>query len=415
MALAAPTPSALRAEKTGITLPPDSIEGIHLGQAFNYHVPDVTAETGKIDLVWAAEKPEPKSVYNMYYYPFDRNLNERVGSELYKLEWFKAHHPDWIVYTCRAANYASQQEVPDDAVAWEFNNRGPWVPLDISNAAVLRFMFDTYLRPAIGRGYPAIAFDNVVLGNAHGRCGIWRDGRWVRQYSGETYGDPAFIRAVADWAEWMSRELHAAGGAMAVNLTYNPALAQAEATLDKVARVVDIIVPEGGTEHFGRGSGAGTAADWQALIGWLRHVQGDGKPLFLLNYTPGESLSNRDPQANVQWDLANYLLLKSRHTYLSVQPLPGSPGAQEGKKEGALEWLRPEFFAPVGHPVGDMRQEGEAFLRDYSNGKAIVNPSRSATVPVAIDPNAWRDLYGNALAALTLAPQSAIVLLKNDR
>ncbi|MGE5388892.1 MAG: hypothetical protein ACM3NE_08385 [Hyphomicrobiales bacterium] len=61
-----------------------------------------------------------------------------------------------------------------------------YAPLDTTNPDVRRYPIDTYIAPALQRGYDAIALDTVSLVNNVGRCGVGRDGLWTQLYSGES-------------------------------------------------------------------------------------------------------------------------------------------------------------------------------------------------------------------------------------
>jgi hypothetical protein len=50
-------------------------------------------------------------------------------------------------------------------------------------------------------------------------------------------------------------------------------------------------------------------------------------------------------------------------------------------------------------------------MRDFTNGKAIVNPSSTQPYTVTLPANAFQDLYGNVVNSVTLGIHSGIVLL----
>jgi len=73
--------------------------------------------------------------------------------------------------------------------------------------------------------------------------------------------------------------------------------------------------------------------------------------------------------------------------------------------------ITPEYSAAIGHALGPMYQSQGVYMRDFSNGKAIVNPSSYDTFNIFLPSGVFQDLYGNNLDTLTLDPQSGIVLL----
>jgi hypothetical protein len=59
-----------------------------------------------------------------------------------------------------------------------------------------------------------------------------------------------------------------------------------------------------------------------------------------------------------------------------------------------------------------MYMNANVATRDFSHGKALVNPSSSQTYTVTLS-GGYLDLYGNAVTSVTLTPASGIVLLAN--
>jgi hypothetical protein len=107
-------------------------------------------------------------------------------------------------------------------------------------------------------------------------------------------------------------------------------------------------------------------------------------------------------QAEKQWALANYLLVKGRFSYIAIT----------GIQEYGYTLMAPEYSAPVGHALGLMYQSQGVYMRDFSNGLAIVNPSSfGQTFNIILPSDVYQDLYGNKINLLTLEPQSGIVLL----
>ena len=83
--------------------------------------------------------------------------------------------------------------------------------------------------------------------------------------------------------------------------------------------------------------------------------------------------------------------------------------------EGNFSIWVPEYDAAVGSPVGEPSNSSGVWVRNYTNGLALVNAdaatNRSATLP----PGAYVDLYGAAASSpVSLAPASGLVLLKGS-
>jgi Hypothetical glycosyl hydrolase family 15 len=366
---------------------PLTTNNIHVELSFNYNVQNVQGEAGTVDVVWASSyATQPPGVYNTYYYPFEREAYDWQVPSGHNLSWFQTYHPDWIEYKCDKST-----------VAYEFGN--PNVPLDIANTAVLSYMWSTYLRPALAAGYKGLAFDNVGFWN-RGRCGHYDlSGNWVQQYSGSAY-DTAYENTVLSWAKYMYTQVHTQfpGDTVGMNVQYDsnvPSLSY------QMYQYVDLDCDERGFTNWGNSSTDNfmTGSTWLANMHAIQYEQSLGHGYFSLNQEP-EGFSSLTTQ-DKEWVLSNYLLIKGRYTYVVMT------GQQQ---YGSLDLL-PEYKAQIGSPTDDMYLSQYVYMRDYTNGMAIVNPSASNTYTVTLS-GTHHDLYGNPISgAITLAPHSGAVLL----
>ncbi|HWP61512.1 MAG TPA: putative glycoside hydrolase [Candidatus Paceibacterota bacterium] len=399
---------------------PDTGSGVHLAQLFNFAVPDVTKEVGVIDYVWGASNPTPAGVYNTFYYPFDRDRNNGTVSPYssapgtINTAWFQKYHPDWIEYSCAAAGKSQAQANAAGNMAAEFNDPS-YTPLDISNPQVLQFMMDAYWKPAIQAGFQGIDFDNVSFANnstPSGRCGHYSSqGTWVPQFSGQVY-DSAYINAILNWAQWTYQQLHAINGSVTMNFNYDYNLVKQMSTtnpLYQLLNYMDIQMPEGAFSDIGTGTGDNSVADWTTMMQYEQAAQSTYKLATVFpDYYAGATYqggNGGNSTAHSMWTLANYLLIKSNHSYLFL----GSDTVAED-----LSWVTPEFTIAnkmIGSPTGAMYASQGVWMRDFTTGKAIVNPDPSATRTIPIPPG-YTDLYGNAVpTTITLPPQSADVIV----
>lgn len=355
---------------------------------FNYHVGSVSDELGKVDYVWGAGDIEP-GVDNAYYYPFERDQSQNVNPHGQSLSWWQTNHPDWIEYKC-------DHSTP----AYEYGD--PNVPLDISNPSVRSFIMQTYINWALSHGYSGVAFDNVSLQNSFGRCGHYNtSGGWVQQYSGQT-NDQTYATMVVNWAKDMTSRIHTAspGSTVAINFRYFPSDASDS---DALIQAVDMTLDENGWTYFG--SGTLTDSAWLTYTQNLtQHVAVSGKGFLQMcrQRVSWSSITN----AQVQWCMANYFLVKNNLTYLTIT---GSDGY------GYLQY-RPEYAAAtIGTPMDTFAQVSGTGLyrRDFTNGLVLVNPSSSSSYTISIPANTYNDLYGYVQGgSITLAPTSGIVLVR---
>ncbi len=432
-------------------LPPVTTVGIHLGQVFDSRIGQagldpthiINDEIGLIDYVWGASKPVPKAAYTTFYDPLQENPDPTQGivpvNDTHTISWFKANHPDWIEYTCAAAQYKNQASAPDSDIAWEFgeqSDKGQWTPIDVDNPQVLNYLLATYFEPAIQAGYKGVALDNVYFENLWGRCGHFapNGGGWVQQYSGAVDNDPAYINHIVSYVQRLYPAIHAIGGSLTGNFDYDfeDTLSDATTSIDTTAQNLDIIMPEGFVSSIGKGTGNSSVADWLTDMQFLQYVQSSlGKSVFANDYylyandlTYEDTAAHENVQNALQWGLANYLLIKENHTYFSLVDEYATPQFPPGfldtsNPRSTLAWLHPEYQASIGAPIvpsgattDAMYESQGVYMRNYSNGLVIVNPDPTATSTITLPSNTYIDLYGNTIGStLAMGPQSGAVLL----
>jgi|GEM_PF-724748 len=374
---------------------PDTTNNLHLGLAFDYNTTPAQM-AGKVDYVWGTEwagTPAGDAYYTMYI-PYDSDEDTTDYPQAHNLSWFKTNHPDWIEYKC-----------DKKTVAFEFGDTNA-VPLDFTNPAVLNYYEQTYIIPALqpGGGYNGIAFDQLNFENAGDwtgqRCGHFdTNGNWVAQFNG-TADDPAYRQAIITWAQIMHQWIHTnfPQATMAVNFSYD-----FDYPIDTQTLLSNVDIDDD-EQGFTNGN---NAPPWYYADGqWLEKAQ--FLQQYLANGQHGWFTVNQEPvafnqvtNAQVQWVLANYMLLKNNASYFYIA------GYQQ---YGSLN-IRPEYSAQVGYALGPFYSSQNVYMRDYSNGKAIVNPSSTQTYTVTLPTGVYQDLYGNQLNQVTLAPISGIVLL----
>ncbi len=227
------------------------------------------------------------------------------------------------------------------------------------------------------------------------RCGVWRKGTWIQQFR-DNGNDEGYRQSVIKWAQTMYARIHTSfpHASMAMNF---PFAFDASRDSYELYRYADVICDERGFTNFGEGYF--TDGDWLTNMQALQRVAANNKGLFSINEEPGSFATISREQT--QWVLANYLLIKGNHGYLAITGL---------QAYGNLS-IRPEFAAPIGHPTTGMYRSQGVYMRDYSYGKAVVNPSSSQTLRVTLPPNTFENVYGNPIQVVSLSPHSGIVLL----
>jgi hypothetical protein len=355
------------------------------------------------DFVWGAS-PETVDALRVgnpnimlsYYISMNRDSgvfdNQDLGRE-HDLAYWKALHPDWILYQC-------DRTTP----AYEIND--PNIPLDMTNPAVINWQLQTYALPASEAGYDALAADNLNLNNAFGACGFYRNGQWVQRYSGQQ-NDPQWRKDMLYWVTQMQQKLHALPHPLALipNIGYfgdsSVANMAGDPTFQQIIQHVDGVLDESGFTHYGDGYITGTT--WLQMVNLIHSIQAQHKPYYVVDEFPKSPVSTAD----AQWALASYLMAKDHLAYLFYN----------GTQAYGSDMRHPEYSAQVGIPTTTMFQSQGVYWRLYSNGLALVNPSSSQTYTVTLQlPDlhlpAYQDLYGQQVGqTVTLQPHSGLVLL----
>lgn len=398
---AQPTASAGPADPA-LSNAPDTTSNIHVGLPATDHVGSgqyLLAATPPVREVWnwngGGSVAAYPTIYAGRYFPVDRQPDTRYNVGAQPLSWFLANHPDWIEYKCDRST-----------VAYEFGQTTD-IPLDTSNPAVLSWLKETFYAPAAQSGYGHLDFDNFQMSNAGSwsgqRCGHWSGAPgasvWVAQYKG-TSDDPnyraneiAMARNLRDWLRVNYPRV-----AFAANFSYDNAY---PADSDSLMSHVDILFDEQGFTNPNGGSPYRyTDAAWlaKAQHTWNFISAGHGWQDINQFGASFSALSNEQKQ----WAIANYLLLKNNASWLYLC----------GPQEYGTLLMTPEYAAEIGSPTDTYHQSQGVYIRTFTNGLALVNPSGTGSYSVTLS-GLYRDLYGHSLSGqVTLPPASAQVLLR---
>ncbi|MBA3826256.1 MAG: hypothetical protein H0X24_20445 [Ktedonobacterales bacterium] len=376
------TPSATKTP--GATNLPVTVDGIHIGLAFDSQVTDLASLSGKVDLVWGASKAQSiPGAFTIGYNPSERIGNGTVGP-LYTIDWFQKNHPDWIVYTC-------DKKTP----AYGFGE--PNTPIDITNPAVLQFVMQQQIVPQIKAGYQGIGFDNVGFTNAWERCGHFDAQRqWVQIYSGLPQ-DPRYQQSLLAWGQNIHKLIKDYAPTIKISMNFSFDYGH-RAFWQQMLPYIDILTDEGGFSNFGSpGFPYVTGAAWQSYVTFLQQFQraDDTRGLFLFAQFPGTTVSS----SQLMWALSNYLLVKGRHAYTTIV----------GAQQYGQFYDHPEFHLAIGTPQGDFAANGCAYQRLYTKVIVLVNPSGNAACTVTL-PHAYKSGSGATVTVLTLASYSGAIL-----
>src|SRR5216683_911074 len=233
--------------------------------------------------------------------------------------------------------------------AYEFGN--PNMPLDFANPAVLSWQIQTYAQPASESGYDGIAADNVDLQNQFGACGVYINGQWVQRYTGQL-DDPRWRTDVINWLTQMQQALHHLRQPLALIPNFSiDGLSPSDPLTQQVISHIDGLEDEEGFTRYG--DGYLTGKEHSAAL-FTSTIQGYG--------------------ADLRYD---------------------------------------EYNIQIGSPKGPMYQTQNVYMRDYSHGLSIVNPSATDSYMVTLNADGhYRDVSGDLVGqTITMPPHSGMVLL----
>ncbi len=404
---------------------PDTTQGVHFGNTFTAYSPIVNGQRAlspagmpPTDYVWGSSPtggtnvPDTTNGWQETYTPWRR---ETVNQNL---AWLKSNHPDWIEYKCDRTTiaywYPGQTDMPD---------------LDMTNPAYQSYFVNTFALPALARGYQGISFDNGPDINLGGECGHYdANHNWVAQYSGAILNDAAYATANGNAMLSIANAIHVQypNATLTSNQGYNTYTLKSN--WEKVLPGVNMITDEYSFNSDGTGfvtSDAGgeprISNQWlDQMQEWQRTQKVLNKGIFFIDVLPittltaYESDTDASVRADVQWVLANYLMIKYNHTYVD---LVGNQDASGNAQYGYPMIPQHEYptVEQIGSATNDFYASQGVYMRDYTNGLTIVNPSSGATFSVNLPSGRYKDLYGHVVTTpLNLAPHTGAVLLLTD-
>ena len=209
-----------------------------------------------------------------------------------------------------------------------------------------------------------------------------------RIYSGQRV-DPAFSDAQADWMCWLAPRVHARGLALTGNISYGGG---DRTGFLKIAQYLDVVMDETGFERKCRPLELG--AQWLDRITLYRDLARE-KPLISIEKVC-PTLAEITPET-INWSLANYLLIKTDRTYLSLYP----------EQQGYAYFNDfPDYYLKIGRPLGPMGERGGVYFRRFERALALVNPSPNASASIDLGQEGWRDRVTRQIPDRPLRPAS---------
>ncbi|HET9029666.1 MAG TPA: hypothetical protein VFN49_05770, partial [Candidatus Aquilonibacter sp.] len=243
-----------------------------------------------------------------YYMPQETDANTAAWGDIgHTLTWWKANHPDWILYACNASG------TPTTTPAYipQLPNN---VPLDIHNPAVVAYQVKLAANYAHSKGYTGLAFDEVLFTNITGMadgtgyygCGIYQSGKFVRRYTGRT--DPAWTTDTVAWVKAARSILKTDTVIAPYNLKLivnHPAANVANANEQAILQNVDADLNETGYSDYGAYQQSTKAGLFKVTTDWVIYAQAHGTaPLIVDKFDQTTAITSKQ----LEYSIATYLM-----------------------------------------------------------------------------------------------------------
>ena len=424
----APAPIAAPQASVSLATSTTSTNSVGLFQVFDEFgsniISTTTASTdgSRYAAVWGARPgmPAPWRTNNSglaatYYLPEETDASPGAWGDIgHPLSWWKANHPDWVLYACTASGAptttpAYVSELPEN------------VPLDIHNPAVVAYQMKLAATYAHASGYTGLAIDEVLFENIDGTgvsstdygCGIYEGNTFVRRYSGRN--DPAWNTDTVAWVKAARSILKTDPviGPYNLKLIVNhPAYSVTTTNEQTVLQNVDAALDEAGFTVYGGYKSASNNYVFNSAVAWMKYAQSHGvAPLIVDKFDQSTPIT----ALQLEYSIATYMMGNEGTARLFVGNTNGY-GAEQYHSEYATN-----YGAACGEMYGGASYNAanpQIYYRRFANAIVIVNSgslpraSELATLPAG---HTYKDLEGRTVTnPLTVASNDAYVLLTTN-
>ncbi|GAC1402237.1 MAG: hypothetical protein NVSMB64_01710 [Candidatus Velthaea sp.] len=334
------------------------------------------------------------------------------------IAWWKANHPDWVVYDCDENNR------PTRTVAYQ-PGLDQDVPLDISNPDVVAYQVRSAAEFGLARGVNAIGADQTLFFDYDGNqrhgwygCGTYnRSGAFVHRWGTARGGFPNYDpKWNADVAAWVRTAHHL--------LTTDPALARhgikfyvnhpAGSLADPNERTllanVDGVLDE--TGFIGYGSYPRNPALFRTALEYMTFAQREGTHVFeVAKFSGGQSGDSKRGSlsaAQLSYAIASFLIGNEGRASLFITPGPYG-----------MAYSYPQV-AQVNATLGNAcaayttLEGGRLYVRRFNRGLVVLNPGGFGTASMALN-HVYRELTGNDVhGEISVGAAEAYVLFTRE-
>lgn len=380
---------------------------IGLAQIFDYFpstgtqmtATQIQQDASRYDMVWGSFTPNPwrygsSSVsVSRYYIPEEDNTLISGHS----LTWWKANHPDWMLYACDANGNPTQQYAYTPGVGFAD------VVLDIHNPAVVDYQIRQSLAPyAIAHNYTSLAIDEIVFKNflvggnpklgqsiisGYYGCGVYQNGSFVRRYTGPN--DPQFVTDILNWVKTARNILTTDPTISPKHLALfvnHPQGSTSNANEQQLYANVDGIIDESGFADYGAYQQQSKAGIFLSKVNYMKYLQAHNVTPIIIDKFAQDAATVTSNQ--LEYSIGTYLMGNEQSADLYVV---GNNG--KGYGYGAEQW-HPEYATAMGAPCGEMyggasydSANPQIYYRRFAGGLVVVNSgslpraSETATLP----------------------------------
>lgn len=359
----------------------------------------------RYDAVWASTDPSAwhNAHRNMIVSNYFIMGMDRYSVLQHSLSWWKANHPNWILYACRANGS------PTHDIAYMQGIDVPDMPLDIHNPAVADYQISAMAHAALASGYNALAIDQVIFWNTYkggnramGQhvvhseygCGVWNGNTFVRRYASPS--DHNWTSDVIAYTREAKRVAAANGVTLVIN---HPAGKVDNPDEQQLLANTDVEMDETGFSNYGSYENRPQRFFTNELQ-YMRYAQEHGVGFLMID----KFVNDAQPSPHhLEYAIATYLLGNEGAALLFAGGLDGY----------GTNTYRSEYDAPLGRPCGGVVNDGDLYRRQFNGGIAVVNAGNSPQT-YRLPNGTFRDLEGRAVGnPLRVGPHDAFVLLGN--
>lgn len=349
---------------------------------------------------WRAAAPQ---VSLSYYMPYSRAPAASMG---FPLSFWLETHPEWVLYQCdqKTVAFWDGETAPTGSV-----------PLDFTNPSVSEWQVLNQSVHAHTLGYNAMAIDNFGGGARQGAnsgkaCGVWEASgaggkKWSPRFNqtGRTYIPSATSTATfqEESIRWLER-LHQLMAQHTPGLGIVPNIAIGNVgwahTLDaaRVAAASTATLSERG--FSGWGSEKVAPAELADEFFWMQQQAAAGKGYYSINEV---TTANWGPDW-IEWVISAFAVGQQPRSALWIGGIQGY---------GNWSYSTPALSAPLGTALVESPTflGHGVWLRNYTNGVAIVNANQTASTVVELGNATWLDLFGQPVSL----PQGRLALSRS--